>query len=90
MDLSKWPGPLAQLYVGRGTLDQALAAAASPAAEMAMKQQCEAAFFVGEYILLKGNSTDAVPRLEQARDKCPKIFSEYIGAVSELHRLRNR
>jgi lipoprotein NlpI len=50
-------------------------------------QRCEAQFYAGEWYLLKGNRTEAVPLLRQAEASCPKGFVEYTGAVAELRRL---
>ena len=78
----EWPYALIEFYVGRRSLEDTRAAAKSPG------EQCEAAFYIGEWQLLRGNRLEAQEELRKATaDTCPRDFIEYKGAVAELKRL---
>jgi tetratricopeptide (TPR) repeat protein len=79
---SEWPVPLVELYLGKRSLDGALAAASKP------EHRCEAQFYIGQWQLLRGNKAPASNALRTAVDTCPKDFIEYRGAVEELNRLK--
>jgi hypothetical protein len=49
--------------------------------------KCEAAFYTREWAILRSDKAQAKASLQLAADTCPKIFAEYLGAVSELKRL---
>jgi lipoprotein NlpI len=70
-----------QLFLGRKTPDQALAAAGKP------NELCEAQFYVGAWHALRGERAAASAPLKAAVDSCPKWFAEYHGAQAELKRL---
>jgi hypothetical protein len=76
-----WPHAVIDFYLGRRSLDEMLAAASNA------NEQCESAFFAGEWQLLHGNKAEARALLQVAVDTCPKTFVEYPGAISELRRL---
>jgi hypothetical protein len=42
-------------------------------------EKCEAAFYAGEWQLLRGNKPDARTALQTAADTCSKTFYEYNG-----------
>jgi lipoprotein NlpI len=76
-------GPYAvlELYLGRRDTGATLAAAQKP------EERCEAQFYVGEWQLLQGDTTQAKQLFEQAVSGCPKSFVEYKAARAELDRL---
>jgi lipoprotein NlpI len=76
-----WPYPLIELFLGRRTVEDTIAAARSP------NDRCEADFYVGEWHLLRGNREDARARFQSAANSCPKSFGEYLIAAGELQRL---
>jgi tetratricopeptide (TPR) repeat protein len=78
---AEWPYPIAELYLGRRTAPDALAAPAKPG------DRCEAEFYVGEWHLLKGDTAAARAALKRAADTCPATFIESLGAQAELRRL---
>jgi lipoprotein NlpI len=78
---TNWPHAVIDFYLGRRPLDEMRAAAGSA------NEQCESAFFAGEWQLLRGNKAEAKASLQVAVDTCPKTFVEYPGAISELRRL---
>ena len=87
INLSQWPGPVLQLYLGKLTASQVFAAAADPDAKKQRNQQCEADFYTAEDALLHGHRALALEGLNAAVDGCPKSFFEYDGAGAELKRL---
>jgi lipoprotein NlpI len=76
-----WPHAVIDFYLGRRSLDEIRTAASNP------NEQCESAFYAGEWELLHGNKAEAKALLQVAIDTCPKTFVEYPGAISELRRL---
>lgn len=76
-----WPRPVLELLLGSRTIEATLAAAATPA------ERCEALFYGGEWMLLRGDRAGAIATLRDAEDSCPKTFIEYKGARAELRRL---
>jgi len=76
-----WPYPVAELYLGRRTTADTLAATGKAG------DRCEAQFYVGEWHLLKGDRAAAGAALKLAADTCPGTFIESLGARAELRRL---
>jgi lipoprotein NlpI len=83
----QWPRPLLLLYLGGATPAQVWAAAAEGDDDAQQDQHCEAAFFVGEYELLRGDVAAARPLLQQVSDTCAPILSVHAGATGELSRI---
>jgi lipoprotein NlpI len=73
-----WPYAVTQLYLGRASAAQTLAAAESA------DQQCEAQFYIARHQLMKGDAKAAAPGFKRAAETCPKNFIEYFRAVAEL------
>lgn len=86
-DLSKWPGPLLKLDLGKITADEVMAAAANADAYIQKFQICEANYFTGEDALLKNQPTTALARFRAARDGCPRGVVGYAESLAELRRL---
>ena len=82
LDLSKWPGPVIQLYLDQSTPEDVLRAAGNDG-----DQRCEYSFYVGEYRALRGERPEALALFRTASDGCPKDFIEYVPAVIELNYL---
>jgi tetratricopeptide (TPR) repeat protein len=78
----EWVYPVIDFYLGRRSLEEVRAAARSPG------EKCEAAFYIGEWQLLRGDKVAARTELETASITCPQTFDEYAGAVAELKRLQ--
>lgn len=86
-DLSKWPGPMLKLTLGKATTDEVMAAAATGVPAWQRWQVCEANYFVGEDALLHHQRTTALAHLKAARDSCPKGDTGYTAALAELKRI---
>lgn len=78
-----WPAPVASFYLGRISLEQLEAAAASD------DQRCEAGFYVAEWHLAKGDAAAARKRFEEAVARCPASFIERAMAETEIKRLKS-
>ncbi len=76
-----WPYAVIEFYLGHRSLDEMRVAASKP------DEKCEAAFYAGEWYVLRGKKAEAKSELQIAADTCPKSFAEYSGAVAELSRL---
>ena len=90
--LTRWPGPVAQFYLGRISAEQFAAAAEDPDSAVRADQRCAVAFYLGEYLLWQPapQPGEARSHLEQAVATCPRQFSEYLGAKADLERLSAR
>jgi lipoprotein NlpI len=81
LESKDWPYPVIDFYLGRRTLE-AMRTAAGDSGE-----KCEAAFYTGEWYLLRGDKSAAKGEFESASRTCAKTWVEYVGAVAELKRL---
>jgi lipoprotein NlpI len=85
LNLSTWPGPVIQLYLGQNTPEDVLHAAGSDSG-----QRCEYSFYVGEYRALRGERPEALALFRTASDGCPKDFIEYVPALTEVRDLEKQ
>jgi lipoprotein NlpI len=85
--LSKWPGPILKLFLGRLTPDQVREAAGNGDAMTQKHQDCGASFYIAQWHLLSGRPADAKPLLQSATASCPREFIELRAATVELNRL---
>jgi tetratricopeptide (TPR) repeat protein len=76
-----WPFALIELYLGKRTPEDINAAAAMPAAK------CEAAFYIGQWLVLQGNTPEARAAFQSATELCPRHWIEHDVSVAELRRL---
>jgi lipoprotein NlpI len=84
---SAWPGPVIELYLGHSDPSSVFKAAQQGDARAQDDQQCEAAFYIGQWRLLHGQNGQALRLFEDAQRTCRKSFSESGGARAELDRL---
>ena len=85
LNLSNWPGPVIQLYLGQSTPEDVLRAAGSNS-----DQKCEYSFYVGEYRALRGERPEALALFRSASDACPKDFVEYVPSLIEVKDLEKK
>ena len=76
-----WPAAIIQLYLGRLSVDAAVATAATP------DELAEAQFYVGEWHLIHGRHAEARKALQMAAHSCPTWFIEHTAAMAELKRM---
>jgi PQQ-dependent catabolism-associated CXXCW motif protein len=77
-----WPYPVIELFTGKISLEATMEAAKT------RNQVCEAHFYIGEWHLLRGETTAAVNHLSTAGSTCPSHYEERIAAVADLARIR--
>lgn len=87
LDLSKWPGPVISLYLGRSTIQEVQHAARRGNAQSRCEQCCEADFYIGEHELIKKNIAAARSWLQHSVETCPAGHVARIAADAELKRL---
>ncbi|WP_050629157.1 tetratricopeptide repeat protein [Bradyrhizobium viridifuturi] len=88
LDMTKWPAPIVNLFLGTLTSQQVLDAADDSNPEKKRSKVCEANFYVAELALQRGARDDARRSLELAAADCPKPFVEGWAAAIELKTLR--
>jgi lipoprotein NlpI len=88
IDMTVWPAPVVQLFVGRTTLTAVPAAAEDDDPDKKSAKVCEANFYSGELALRQKSSMDeAVRQLRSAATACPPNFTESFAAKAELKAL---
>jgi lipoprotein NlpI len=86
-NMSRWPGPVIELYVGQLSPEALLEAARDPDAATQRERQCEAYFYVGEELLLHGQRDAAARMFQGAVNTGVTSLFEYVSARAELRRL---
>jgi lipoprotein NlpI len=84
LDMTAWPAPIIQEFLGNLSVAQTLAAAFDRDPKTASAQTCEANFYSGELALLKQDKKEAQRLLQLAANDCPGGFIESTGAIAEL------
>jgi lipoprotein NlpI len=79
-----WEAQIAAFLLNQRSPEALLGAAST------QSQHGEAAFYIGQQLLLEGKTDEAIACFESVLANCPAIFTEHIGAVFELDRLRAR
>ena len=83
-----WPSPLIGLFLGNAS-PAAVETAASEGAPMRVREQrCEAAFYLSQWHLTRGERQRAETLLREAATNCPRTFVEQEAAIAELRRLK--
>ena len=85
-DRTAWPGPLLTLYAKLTFPGDLPAAVAAGPADQHARRQCEADFYLGEWLLGHDDAAGSRPLLHSAADNCPKDSAEYAMAQAELGR----
>jgi tetratricopeptide (TPR) repeat protein len=88
LGLGSWPGPVVSLYLGNLTPDAVLRVVANtPDPNEQRERECEASYYVGQYLLLQGRQDEAVTMFRAAIATGVADFGEYGDAQAELQRL---
>jgi lipoprotein NlpI len=85
-----WPAPVLQMYQGKLSPAEVIAAAAAPDVRVALEQQCEAYFYAGQEYLLRQQPLQARAAFEAAIATGMTDFLEYDWAARELELLADR
>jgi lipoprotein NlpI len=87
LDMTKWPAPIVNLFLGASAPEQVLSAADDPDQRRKKPQVCEANFYSAEFALQRGSREDAQRLFEMAAAECPKSFIEGPASNVELKAL---
>jgi|GEM_PF-1718045 len=80
-DLTKWPGPVINFFLGSAGREAVFASAAQGDTPAAIAGQvCEANFYVGEWLLRNHDPVGAKPLITKAATICPGSFIEWMPA----------
>jgi tetratricopeptide (TPR) repeat protein len=85
-DLSQWPGPIVAMYLGRLKPKDLLAAMPQGNSTAQRTQRCQAYFYVGHEMLLRGQTFDAAQMFQEAVATAVAGLDEYESARSYLAR----
>lgn len=86
---SNWPAPLVDLFLGKTTADQVVAAGEGGEEVGRASRRCEAYFYTGQWWLSRGDTTMAKPLFDKAVDQCPKSDLESDAAKVEQRKLKS-
>lgn len=90
LNLTKWPGPVIQLFLGKSTPEAVLQAASDKDLQKNNEQQCEANFYIAENQALHGQRSAALKGFRFASENCGKNYFFYVPAArAELETQRS-
>ncbi|MGE5303177.1 MAG: tetratricopeptide repeat protein [Alphaproteobacteria bacterium] len=78
---------IVSLFLGKTTTDDLFLVAKNSDPKKQKENLCEAQYYTGQYVLLRGNKSEARKLFSNAVETCPTDFVEYFGAQAELKRL---
>jgi lipoprotein NlpI len=87
LNLTQWPGPVVRLLLGQATPQAVLNAAQDPDPQVQRERQCEAYFYIGEYLLIADQKGEAARMFQAAVSTGVTSLFEYASAKAELRRL---
>jgi lipoprotein NlpI len=76
LDLTKWPGQIIQLYLGRMTEAQVLAAIPADDTGKQSEQACAMPFYIGQYYGLHGDKAGAETKIGKVVNDCLYVGSD--------------
>jgi lipoprotein NlpI len=80
-----WPAPITRFFTGEIRSDSLLRLVAADTTDSL--RECEAAFYLGEDAVARGQTDSAAVLLRESVARCPKERGEYRAAAAELRRL---
>jgi lipoprotein NlpI len=87
LDLEKWPGHVISMYLGQASADQVLDAAKRTNPKAERELLCEAHYYIGQGLVIRGQRDRAIGMFQAAVAPGPASAVEYSGARAELKRL---
>lgn len=81
LNLTKWPGPVIQMFLGNNTANAVLQAASDSDPIKKKAQECEANFYVAENEALHGRRSAALQGFHECAKICPKNYFFYEAAA---------
>lgn len=83
LNLSKWPGPVIQLFLGNATTEAVLQAASDKDPGKSSEQQCEANFYIAEYQAFHGQREAAKKNFRLTGETCNRNYFLYVKSAQE-------
>lgn len=87
LNMTAWPAPLLFLFAGQMNPHDVAVAAQNIDPAVTRARQCDAYFFIGESMLLKGDKNQAADLFQHALKQCSETVDEYSAAAAELKAL---
>lgn len=87
LDLEKWPGHVISMYLGEASPGQVLEAAKRTNPKAQRELLCEAYYYIGQGLTIRGQRDRALGMFQAAVAAGPTRAVEYSGARAELKRL---
>jgi lipoprotein NlpI len=87
LNLETWPGHVISMYLGEASPDQVLEAAKRTNPKAQRELLCEAYYYIGQGLAIRGQRDRAIGMLQAAVAAGPTSAVEYSGARAELKRL---
>ena len=87
LDVEQWPGHVVSMYLGEASSDQVLEAATRTNPKAPREFLCEAYYYIGQGLAIRGQRDRAVGMFQAAVAAGPTSAVEYSGARAELKRL---
>lgn len=84
MDSSSWPAPVFKFMLGRLSMGQLLRAAKDKDVTKQKQQECEAFYYVGQQLMIRGQTKRAKAMFQKSVDTAVTNYIEYRGAKAEL------
>ncbi len=81
LDLTRWPGPVIQLFLGKTTPEAVLQAASNRDSKKNREQRCEANFYIAEHQAVRGQRKAALRGFRFASENCDKDYFFYVPAA---------
>ena len=81
LNLTKWPGPVIELFLGKSTPETVLQAASDKDPLKKTAQECEANFYIAEHQALHGQRSAALQGFRTVSESCPKNYFFYVPAA---------
>jgi lipoprotein NlpI len=87
LDLETWPGHVIPMYLGEASVDHVIEAAKRTGPRMQREALCEAYYYVGHGLVIRGQADRAVGMFRAAVAAGPTSAVEHAGARAALTRL---
>ena len=87
VDLSKWPGPVMQYFLGKLSPGALMHKAKNKSPRLQLEQECEAHYYIGVMHMIQGKKALARTRFKKTVAMGITNFIEHSAAVMELRRM---
>lgn len=88
-DLDRWPGPIVAMYLDKVPEEIVVDSVVGADAGRRSQRSCEVFFYIGQRLLIQGQTTAAAPMFQQAVATNAAALFEHEAAEAELNRLRH-